>query len=264
MTMLYQVTNKITGPPSTHYPPANPTHYTAVQQCSSTYGSKPVPTKNRVNSTARNNQPIYETMHQPARHHPVHPPPTHYPPSNPLQHYSSAAIRSAVYRYARSIWLVLEYLGPGKKRGENFFTTPRHLGGQASRHPSSTYHPPTDLRTPAVQQQCSSTYRPIYNGSKKVQQYVPQQYTYCARSWVRISAFLRLSAFPGRERAVPRRVFSRHLIVKLRTAGRYVAGDTEGWCVRRAWHGRAVAGGRVANGIASYAKRILKPNSRSK
>ena len=28
----------------------------------------------------------------------------------------------------------------------------------------------------------------------------------------------------------------------------------------RAWHGRAVAGGRVANGRAGRAKRILKPN----
>ena len=53
-----------------------------------------------------------------------------------------------MYRYARGI----------SRCGEvRFFTTPRHLGERASRHPPNTHHPPTHLPTTAVQQQCSST-----------------------------------------------------------------------------------------------------------
>ena len=51
---------------------------------------------------------MYELIHHPARHHSVHPPPTLYPQINPLQQYSIEAVRTAVYRCARSIWLVLE------------------------------------------------------------------------------------------------------------------------------------------------------------
>ena len=64
--------------------------------------------------------------------------------------------------------------------------------------------------------------------------------------------YLRFSAFRERARAVPGRVFPRPPLAELGTVGRYVAGGAEG--VGRVWHGRAVAGGRVADGRAGCAK----------
>ena len=148
-------------------------HRSAAQECSSTYGSsKPVPGKGPT-PTSQNNEPTHETIDQPASHHLVHPPPTHDRPTSPLQQYSSAAAGTAVYRYARSIWLVLEDLGRGKKRRKvrSFLRTPTISGGdlkeRASRHhlAPTAHQAPTDLPTSALQQQCSSTCRPIPNGS---------------------------------------------------------------------------------------------------
>ena len=51
--------------------------------------------------TARKNSPMYETIHQPARHHLVHPPPTHPPPTDQatkIAQQCSAAVCTAVYR----------------------------------------------------------------------------------------------------------------------------------------------------------------------
>ena len=59
---------------------------------------------------------------------------------------------------------------------------------------------------------------------------------------------------PWGERAIPGIAFSRSPLPELGTVGLYVAWDTEGGCVRRAWHGCAAVGGRVANGRAGYAK----------
>ena len=64
-----------------------------------------------------------------------------------------------------------------------------------------------------------------------VLQYAPRQYT-CGtlvhEELDGISTFLRFSAVPGRERAVPGGAFSRSPLVELDTFGHYVAGDTEG------------------------------------
>ena len=57
-----------------------------------------------------------------------------------------------------------------------------------------------------------------------------------------------------RARAVPGRGFSCPPLAELGLVGRCVAGDTEGRCVGRAWHGRAVARGRVASGRAESGK----------
>ena len=98
--------------------------------------------------------------------------------------------------------------------------------------------------TTAVQQQYnSSTYRPIHNGSTAVPQELGG-----------ICAFLRFSTFRGTAGAVPRRDFSCPPLAELGLLGRWVAGDTEGWCVGRAWHGRAIARGRVASCRAESCK----------
>ena len=66
--------------------------------------------------------------------------------------------------------------------------------------------------------------------------------------------FLRFSTFRDRARAVPGRGFSCPPLAELGLAGGCVAADTEGLCVGRAWHERAVARGRVASGRAESCK----------
>ena len=117
-----------------------------------------------------------------------------------------------------------------------------------TKHPPSTHHPPpthppTDQSTiTAVQQQWSSTYRPIHNCSTAVRQYAPQRYT-CGTpgpGWD-FFHFLTIVHLPGESASRPRRGFSRPPLAELGLVGRCVRGDTEGCCVGRAWHDRAVA-----------------------
>ena len=71
--------------------------------------------------------------------------------------------------------------------------------------------------------------------------------------------------FRGRSRAVPGRGFSCPALGELGLVGGCIAADTEGFCVGRAWHGRAVARGRVASGRAESCKctglrvRVISP-----
>ena len=60
------------------------------------------------------------------------------------------------------------FLRPGKKRGRfAFLRLPAISGSEraATHQAPTTHYPPTDQPTAAVHQQCSSTYRPIRNGS---------------------------------------------------------------------------------------------------
>ena len=133
----------------THPPPEQANHHecaAAVQQY--TYSSKQmrlVRTRDGISTLP------------PGTNH-VCTPTTHPLPAN----LPTTAARTAVSPYARSFWLVLESRGPGQKRGEfRFFTTVRHLGERASRHPPSTHHPPP-------------THRPTrHSSTTAVQQYVP-------------------------------------------------------------------------------------------
>ena len=86
-------------------------------------------------------------------------------------------------------------------------------------------------------------YRPTHNGSTAVRQKLGG-----------ICTFLRFSTFRGRARVVPGRGSSCPPLAELGLVGRCVAGDTEGWCMGRAWHGRAVARGRVASDRAESCK----------
>ena len=141
------------------------------------------------------------------------------------------------------------------------FITPRHLVDRerAATHQAPTTHPPT--------------YRPPnhHSSTTAVEQHVPtnpiRQHTvairqcsgtpvvlWYARSWLGFALFLRFSTFRGRARAVPGRGFSCPPLAALGLVGGCVAADTEGLCVGRAWHGRAVARGRVASGRAESCK----------
>ena len=77
-----------------------------------------------------------------------------------------------------------------------------------TKHPPATHHPTDQATTTAVQQQWSSTYGPIHNGSTVVTTAV--HLWYVASSGLRggaklggICIFLRFSTFRGRARAVP-------------------------------------------------------------
>ena len=82
---------------------------------------------------------------------------------------------------------------------------------------------------------------------------------------MRFALFLRFSTFRGRSRAVTGRGFSCPALAELGLVGGCVAADTEGLCVGRAWHRRAVARGQVASGRAESCKctgfrvRVIQP-----
>ena len=118
-----------------------------------------------------------------------------------------------------------------------------------TKHPPPTTHPPTN--PPPRQYNSSGAVRT--DQSTTPAQHVLRQ---DARSWVLggICTFLRFSTFRGRAPAVPWRGFSWPPLAELGLFGRCVAVATEGLCVGRAWHGRAVARGRVASGRAESCK----------
>ena len=107
---------------------------------------------------------------------PMQPPHINHPPTNPQQQYSSstaalqqqyssAAVRTAVHRYAMIMWLVLQSHEGGKKRGDAIFvTTLRYLGGM-SEAPTTKHTPLTTYSPTHRPQQC--------NRSTGVQHYVP-------------------------------------------------------------------------------------------
>ena len=68
-----------------------------------------------------------------------------------------------------------------------------------------------------------------------------------AKSWVGFALFSRFSTFRGRARAFSGKGFSCPPLAELGLVSGWVAADTEGLCVGQAWHGRAVAQGRVAS-----------------
>ena len=129
---------------------------------------------------------------------------THNPPTNPIQQCSSAATRTAAYRHARSSWSVLEgatHQAP---------TTPPATNPTQQYNNNATVR--IDQSTMAVQQSSST-----HHSSK-----------FGTRLAGRDLHFFTFFAFPGRERAVPGRAFSRSPLAELETASRYVVGDTEG------------------------------------
>ena len=121
--------------------------------------------------------------------------------------------------------------------GEIRFLRPPAISG-IGRLPPSTHHPlpthqPTDLSsTTAVQQYVPTNPQRQHSSAAAVQQQAAQQYLWYlwyARSWVRSSTLLRLSACPGREPTVPGTTdFSRFPLAELGTFGCCVAGDIEG------------------------------------
>ena len=214
-------------PPPTHHPPTKPHHSstTAVEQYVPTnpqrhHSSTAVRTTAVHLWYARSwvgfscNSLRFSTFRGRARavtHQ--HPPSTTYPPTNPPppQYNSSGVIRTDQFTAAAQQYGSTHHSGTPVVRQELggiylHFVTVLHLAGKsASRYPPSTHHPPPTqgpTHTTAVQQQWSSTYRPIHSGSTAVRQYSPQRYT-CgppgARSWVRF-AFSYDSPLSGGER----------------------------------------------------------------
>ena len=188
-------TRSITCIPTNHPPPTDQGTATAVQQqWSSTY--RPI---HNGSTAVRQSAPQRYTcgtpgagwvlhfltiLHLPgesaSRHPPSthHPPPTHRPthhhsstttveqyvPTNPQRRHSSTAVRTTVGHlwYARSwVGFIYTFL---------LFSTFRGRARAVTHQAPTTHHPPTDQpTTTAVQQQWSSTYRPIHNGG--TQQY---------------------------------------------------------------------------------------------
>ena len=123
---------------------------------------------------------LYHTFYPPTCTPTTHPPPTDKPLQQYVRRYTG---KRGVFGWFRS----LEDAQHGKKRGRgSLFYEPRHLVDRerAATHQAPTpQHPPTDQpTTTAVQQQWSSTYRPIHHGSIAVRQHVSQRWH--ARSWV--------------------------------------------------------------------------------
>ena len=74
-----------------------------------------------------------------------------------------------------------------------------------------------------------------------------------------ITPFPRTRPHPGERATRPREDASpRPPLAESGISGNPVAGDTEGWCVGWAWHGRGADGGRVAQGRAGANRGILE------
>ena len=134
------------------------------------------------------------------------------------------------------------------------FLTIFHLPGEsASRRPPSTHHPPPTRRP--THHHSSTTAGEHYVSTNAQRQHS----TYYTRSWVLggICTIFRFSTFRGEAPAVPGRGFSCPPLAELGLVGRCVAVATEGLCVGRAGHGRAVARGQVASGRAGSCKCIV-------
>ena len=130
------------------------------------------------------------THQAPTTHHPPtkHPPPTTHPPTNPppQQYNTSGAVRTDQSTTAAQQCDSTHNSGTPVVRLElggictsvrlsTFRGRARAVTQAPTTHPPT--NPPTDQPTTAVQQQWSSTYRPIHNGSTAVRQYAPQRYT---------------------------------------------------------------------------------------
>ena len=147
---------------------------------------------NRAISHRHENTPTnYTTRSTPLCTPTTHPPPTDQPTTTVVQQQWSSTYRpshkgsTAVQQYAPQRYT---FGMPGAGWDLHFLTILHVPGESANRHPPSTHYPgpPTDQpTTTAVQQQRSSTYRPIHNGSTAVRQLAPQRYT-CGTAGARV------------------------------------------------------------------------------
>ena len=197
-----------------------------------------------------------------------HPPPTTNPPTNPppQKYNSSGAVRTdqstTAARSNTAVRTTAVHLWYARRRswvGFALSCDSPPSGGE--REPSPTKHPPpiTHQLTNPPPQQYNSSGALRTDLSTTAAQYAPQRYTCGTPGAGWDLHFLRFSTLRRIARAVPGRGFSCPPLAELGLVGRCVAGDTESWCVGRAWHGRAVTRGRMASGrVESCKGTILK------
>ena len=196
-------------PPSTHHPP--PTHRPTHHHSSSTAVEQYVPTNpQRQHNTHHSGTPVVRqelggiylhfltTLHLPGEREPSpikHLPPTTHPPTNPPpQQYNSSSTYRPFHNGSTQQYDSTRHSGTPVVRQElrgtcTFlrFSTFRGRARAVTHQAPITHRLPTDQpTTTAAQQQWSSTYRRIHNGSTVRTKAVHLWY---ARSWVGFALF---------------------------------------------------------------------------